>query len=127
MCYYIGIEDLAANAMIEILKRKPSEAPKEQPCVTFRDLEDYGSAVVKFINKQTDERAMLILSRASTVCMFRNYSEFFEETEDEDAIRLREGKSVKDLERTFRAYKTMDLITAYAMESTVKILHEYYR
>lgn len=128
MCYYIGIEDLAANAMIEILrKREQAKKPSSQLCVTFKDLESYGSAVVKYINKQTSEKAMLILSRASTVCMFRNYSEFFEETEDEHGIRLREGKTVKELEYTFRTYKAIDLINAYMENVAVIKLYEYYK
>lgn len=42
MCYYIGIEDLAANALIEILKTKENEQT-EQYCVTLAELEAYGS------------------------------------------------------------------------------------
>lgn len=129
MCYYIGIEDLAANAMIEILEKKrkdgyDTDAPLS---VTLRDLEEYGAEVVRYINQQTEEKALLILSRTSTMYMFRNYSEFFEESdEEESAIRLREGKTVEDLKLKFRTYKAFDLINAYMAESTVKILYEKY-
>ena len=112
--YYIGLKDLAANAMIEIMERRMRNGePLVQPCITFRDLESYGSKVVKYINKETDDTATLILSRASTVCMFRNYSEFFEETEDEHGIRLREGKTAEELKYTFRMYKSERLIDAF--------------
>lgn len=114
MKYYIGLEDLVANAMIEIMEKRMRDGkPLVQPCFTYRDLESYGSKVVKYINKETDDTAMLILSRASTVCMFRNYSEFFEETEDEHGIKLREGKTVENLKFTFRAYKTLQFIDAF--------------
>lgn len=129
MCYYIGIEDLAANAMIEILEKKHKDGNEmaEPLSVTLRDLEEYGAEVVRYINQRTDEKALLILSRASTMYMFRNYSEFFEESEEEEsAIRLREGKTVEDLKAKFRTYKAFDLINAYMAESTVRILYEKY-
>jgi len=129
MCYYIGIEDLAANAMIEILEKKQRDGNAiDMPLsVTLRDLEEYGTEVVRYINQKTDEKALLILSRASTVYMFRNYSDFFEETEEgESAIRLREGKTVDDLKVKFRTYKAFDLISAYMAESTVKVLYAKY-
>lgn len=129
MCYYIGIEDLAANAMIEILEKKEKDGNKvsEPLSVTLRDLEEYGAEVVRYINEETSERALLILSRAATVYMFRNYSEFFEEIEDgETAIKLREEKTVDDLKAKFRTYKACDLINAYMAESTVKVLYAKY-
>ena len=128
MCYYIGIEDLAANAMIEILEKKQKEGNPEDNSliVTLRDLEEYGSEVVRYLNKKTKEKALLILSRASTTYMFRNYSDFFEEVDDESAIKLREGKTVDDLKEKFRTYKASDLINAYIAEATVKVLYEKY-
>lgn len=128
MCYYIGIEDLAANAMIEILEKKQADGINDQmqPVVTFRDLEEYGSEVVRYINQETNEKALLILSGAATDNMFRNYSDFFEEVDDESAIKLREGKTVVDLKETFRSYQAYDLIMAYMAEATVKILYEKY-
>lgn len=129
MCYYIGIEDLAANAMIEILEKKQRDgnAIDTPLSVTLRDLEEYGTEVVRYINQKTEEKALLILSRTSTVYMFRNYSDFFEETDEgESAIRLREGKTVDDLKVKFRTYKAFDLINAYMAESTVKVLYAKY-
>lgn len=128
MCYYIGIEDLAANAMIEILEKKSREGIFENNSVvvTFKDLEDYGAEVVRYINNETKEKALLILSKASTEFMFRNYSDFFEEVDDESAIKLREGKTVEDLKEKFRTYKAWELINAYMAETTVKILYDKY-
>ena len=129
MCYYIGIEDLAANAMIEILEKKQEDGKSMEGAlsVTLKDLEEYGAEVVRYINKTSHEKALLILSRASTVYMFRNYSDFFEEAEEgESAIKLREGKTVEDLKTKFRTYKAYDLINAYMAESTVKILYGKY-
>ena len=98
MCYYIGIEDLAANALIEILQAKNGKDSRNFR-VTLRDLETYGEAVVKYLNKNSYEKAQLVLSRAYTSNMFRNYSDFFEEIDlgSETAIALQSGKTVEDL------------------------------
>lgn len=129
MCYYIGLEDLAANAMIEILEKKQQEQEdiKEiKLSVSLKDLEYYGAEVVKYLNNKTSEKAFLILSRASTDHMLKNYSDFFKENDDESAIELREGKTVEDLKNKFRTYKAADLINAYMAKTTVKILYEKY-
>mgnify|MGYP000992746255 FL=1 len=61
--------------------------------------------MVRYINKETSEKALLVLSRASTSYMFRNYSDFFEEVDNESAIKLREGKTVDDLKKNFELIK----------------------
>ena len=129
MCYYIGLEDLAANAMIEILEKKQQEQEdiKEiKLSVSLKDLEYYGAEVVKYLNNKTSEKAFLILSRASTDHMLKNYSDFFKENDDESAIELREGKTIEDLKYKFRTYKAADLISAYMAKTTVKMLYEKY-
>lgn len=70
MCFYIGIEDLAANALIEILTKN-----SEKRFVSYEELENYGAEVVKFLCEK-GEKAILILSRDCTEAMFRNYSDF---------------------------------------------------
>lgn len=77
MCFYIGIEDLAANALIEILKTK-EDAQMERCRVTLAELEAYGNQVIQYLNER-GEKAVLILSRENTSLMFRNYSVFFED------------------------------------------------
>ena len=68
--FYIGIEDLAANALIEILTKN-----SEKRFVSYEELENYGAEVVKFLCEK-GEKAILILSRDCTEAMFRNYSDF---------------------------------------------------
>lgn len=124
MCYYIGIEDLAANALIEILQKK-DEQEFSQCVVTLKELEKYGAEVVRYLNEKKGEKALLILSRASTTHMFRNYSAFFEEVETDDgiAIALQKGKTVEDLIEKFRTYIALDLINAFMDEKTVRVLN----
>ncbi len=99
MCMYIGIEDLAANALIGILSRKHknSEMPK---FVRFATLIDYGMAVIDKLKKDSGEDAILIYNRESNSMLFLDYSDFFERHTDDDGydgIQLREGKTVQDL------------------------------
>lgn len=122
MCFYIGIEDLAANALIEILKTK-EETQFDQYCVTLAELEEYGAQVIRHLNEK-GEKAILILSRENTSLMFRNYSDFFEEVETEKgiAISLKKGKNVSDLVKKFRTYLAFDVMMAFMDRETVKVL-----
>lgn len=51
--------------MIEILQTK-EKSDSMQCYVTFKELEDYGAAVVQYLNEKKGEKALLILSRAHT-------------------------------------------------------------
>ena len=115
MGFYIGIEDLAANALIECLLKTENAR-----FVTYKQLEEYGSEVIRFLNNK-GENAILILSRERTNDMFRNYSDFFEEesTEKGLGIKLKEGKSCNDLIEKFRGYLAWDVLLAFVNEQTV--------
>ncbi|MFV0527893.1 MAG: hypothetical protein ACK5MN_04085 [Lachnospiraceae bacterium] len=67
MCFSIGIEDLAANAMIASLNYG------DKRFLTYNEIEDYGSSVIQLLNAQ-GEKAVLILSRECTNDLFRNWS-----------------------------------------------------
>lgn len=117
MCFYIGIEDLAANALIEILNKS------DKDFVTYKELENYGNQVVSILNSQ-NEKAVLILSRDSTSDMFRNYSNIFEETvfNDELGIKLKEGITVDILIDEFRGYLAWDVLLAFVNEASLATL-----
>ena len=122
MCFYIGIEDLAANALIEILQSKNGD--DSQNIVTYAELEKYGAEVVHYLGEQ-GEKAVLILSRESTNHMLCSYSDFFVETETdkkEPAIELRKGKTVSDLIERFWTYLEIDVLLAFMSEKTVSVL-----
>lgn len=125
MCFYIGIEDLAANALIEALKEKEKEDISKY-YITFAELEQYGNRVIQHLNKQ-GEKAVLILSRESTSLMFRNYSDFFEEIETEKgtAISLKKGKTVIDLVVKFRTYLAFDVMMAFMATEKIEVLESY--
>lgn len=119
MCFYIGIEDLAANALIEVLQTKKGNL--SQYSVSYAELENYGTEVVHYLNTKGEE-AVLIFSRESTNFMLHNYSDFFEETDHGTAIALREGKTVSDLIERFRTYLAFDVMMAFMAENTVQVL-----
>lgn len=117
MCFYIGIEDLAANAMIEMLKKGG------QRFLTYDEIELYGAEVVQIL-KENGEKAVLILSRENTHALFRNYSEFFEEEErsGKKGIKLKADKEVDDLIQQFRGYLALDVLLAFMNQRSVQVL-----
>ncbi len=114
MCVYIGIEDLAANALIEILNFN------NKKYVSFKELEDYGSRVVTILSEK-NEKAILVLSRENTQALFRNYSDFFVEKsiDGTNGISLREEITVDDLEDAFRGYLSLDVLKAFMDKTSV--------
>lgn len=120
MCFYIGIEDLAANALIESMRRA------EKNFLTYREIENYGSKVVQILNEQ-GEKAVLILSRENTNELFRNYSDFFEEKEEneekeEKEVALKSGIELEDLIMQFRGYLALDVLMAFVNDRSVQAL-----
>lgn len=121
MCFYIGIEDLAANALIELLRTDETKR-----FVTYGEVEEYGNAVVRVLQKQ-GEKAVLILSRNNTDTFFRDYSEFFEEHKGENGalgIRLRDEKKITDLIQQFRGYLALDVLLAFVNHESVDVLRD---
>ena len=118
MCFYIGIEDLAANALIELLQQE-----EKRDFITYDELENYGTQVVKILSEK-GEKAVLLLSRDHTNAMFRDYSDFFEEVslDGKLGIRLKEGKDRKALIIQFRGYLALDVLRALVDERSVKAL-----
>lgn len=118
MCFYIGIEDLAANALIEVL----SEGGRR--FLTYREIEAYGNKVIELLNEQKSEKAVLILSRDNTAAMYRDYSDFFEEKEEngERGIYLKAEKTREDLIAGFRGYLPLDVLLAFVDQRSRTVL-----
>lgn len=114
MCVYIGIEDLAANALIEILTKT------EKDFVSYKKLEAYGHEVVRILNAK-NEKAVLILSRDSTCDMFRSYSHIFKELSEKNelGVKLKDGISVDNLINTFRCYLSWDVLLAFVNKDSL--------
>lgn len=117
MCYYIGIEDLAANGLIEILKKS------NRRFLSYEEIDKYGSEVVQILS-ENGEKAILILSRDRTADFFRNYSDFFieEEHSGKKGIALRENIKCEDLINKFRGYLALDVLLAFINSQSTSVL-----
>lgn len=109
MCFYIGIKDLAANGLIELLSRNNNSR-----FLSYDKIESYGNEVVRSLNK-SGECAVLILSREDTSDFYRNYSEFFKEDINNGklGIRLQEEIKVEDLINKFRTYLALNVLLKF--------------
>ena len=117
MYIYIGIEDLAANALIELLEKKNKRE------VLFSELDSYGSEVLKILNSE-GEKAILILSKERTMDFWRDYSEYFDVFKNGEAegIRLKDDVTLDQLWSNFRSYLSADVIKAFIAEDSVQAL-----
>lgn len=118
--FCIGIEDLAANALIEISK-VDKELNQKKLFLTYSKIEKYGVAVTEILNTQGN-KAVLTLSRENTNNFFKLYSEFFieDEKEGEKGILLSSKKEIEDLIENFRGYLSLDLLDAFISEKSIK-------
>ncbi|MCL2566028.1 MAG: hypothetical protein FWE24_09510 [Defluviitaleaceae bacterium] len=115
MCKFIGIEDLVANALIELLEKNNCRR------VSFETLLKYGAVVLNVLRDKGDE-AIFLLSKEHTNELIRNYSDYFEIDRseiDSDAIVLKEGKTVDDLRDRFRAFLTVDRLLAFTDDKSL--------
>lgn len=122
MCVYIGIEDVAANALIALLLR--NNACRQ---VLFTALGEYGEFVVQKYRRNTKEEAILIRSRERRRMFFEDYSEFFEPLETNGecvGVKLREGIDVNALKLFFRYNMTAHLIEAFIDQEALNLLFQ---
>lgn len=117
MCLYIGIEDLAANALIESMNSTGKKY------ITYENLQEYGTEVVSILLKK-GERAVLLFSRESKTILFRDYSDFFQEKlfGDRLGIALKDGIDVEMLIDKFRGYLSYDLLMAFIDKTSTDVL-----
>lgn len=117
MGYCIRIEDLTANAFIESLKKS------DKRVLALKDIEDYGSRVVKLLN-ENGEKAKLVLSREKTSALFHDYSAFFvkSEIDGKRGIRLQDGVNAEKLIKQFRGYLSLNVLLAFINERCVSVL-----
>ena len=118
MCITIGIEDLAANALIERINRG------KVAFVSYADLECYGAKVVDILKSQ-GKVARCLLSGADTREMYLGYSHIFEEKEVNTVkgVALKDGVTVSDLIEKFRGYLAWDVLLALVDTQALKSLN----
>ncbi len=119
MTYYIGIEDLAANALIAVLQRSGGRF------LSFSDIERYGSKVIQILT-ENGEKAILILSREDTDALFLNFSDYFEEKvqDGQRGILLKANITTDDLIDRFRGYLSIKVLLAFMDQRSIKVLED---
>lgn len=118
MSYRITLEDLAANAMIWLLKDGISS-----PTVTYKQLDAYGAATLSFLT-MLGKSAYLDLSRDKTRNMLEQYAFYFKEKEDETGLELRSGISRKDLICEFCGALPVEILLAFMDQDVVRALKQ---
>lgn len=111
MCTFIGIESLAANALISLLEKDPNARE-----ISFRTLVDYGMEIIRIYRFRTGEEAILLLSREYQMNMVANYSDFFEVKMEDDGqgiFRLKEGIDAEILRDYFQWTMDVELLHAF--------------
>ena len=121
MCKFIGIEVLAANALIDIMDNDKSG--EVQASVTFDELYNYGMAVVHFINEKYHEGAVILYNNdGPTTDRFINCSDLIEC--DGECVRVREGVEFDTLYRRFRVTLAYEILAAVYADEVRSILRK---
>lgn len=117
MRYCLGIEDLVANALIEIVEKT------RRRTVSFLQLNEYGEAIMAKLKTQNTE-ATLIFNRDSTNRFFLDCSNLFEieETASEIYITLKDGISTEELRKRFRVNIAFSILKAFVSQEAINAL-----
>lgn len=122
MCTFIGIESVAANALIELLERKDERE------VSFDTLVRYGMRVVRVLQEYSDEEVILLLSRKYQINMIENYSDFFEadfSCGGHGVFRLKgedKQKTLDALKEYFRWTMSIQMLDAFTSDDALQEL-----
>lgn len=122
MCTFIGIESVAANALIELFeKRNETE-------ISFDTLVRYGMQVVRILQEKTNDEIVLLLSRKYQINMVENYSDFFEADFSSDGsgvFRLKgtnKQETLQSLKEYFRWTLSIQLLDAFMSDDALHVL-----
>lgn len=118
MYIYIEIEDLVANALIELIEKGGRRE------VLFRELDEYGAQVIDVLSSDGTTNAILVISRESQLAMLEDYTDMFEPIERDGAlgIRLKDGIKTIELWKRFCASLSLKVINAFQKEQVRQAL-----
>lgn len=108
MCTFIGVEFLAANALIELYKNDITQ-------ISFKQLAEYGFMVVEQYETESSDEAILIFNPEEIQGLIINYSNFFEINKgnyDEKYICLKDGVDIQELKEQFRWTLSYEMLKA---------------
>lgn len=118
MYIYIQIEDLVANAFIELLE---TNSRRE---ILYSDLDEYGTRVIEQLNRYNDTKAILVVSKESQSAIVEDYSDMFEAFEKDGAkgIRLLDNIDPIDLWERFCTSLSYNILMAFKAPEVKEVL-----
>lgn len=109
----IGIEYIAANALVELYENS------KQNYVKIEDLRNYG-ITVKEILRDNNIEAVLLMSDYYLIQFVHNYSDMFEVVDEE--IYKKDNVTCDDIRERIIAYMKMDLLMAMVDKKSLEVL-----
>ena len=117
----VGIEYLAAVALIKIYEDNQVNGKDEPTKVSFERLNEYGIKVKeKFISENIN--AVILMSSSYITQAVRGYSDCFSYEEDNGKKYLALKSSIEDLKLRILAYLSFDILKALIDENVLKAL-----
>jgi hypothetical protein len=113
--YYIEIEDLVANALIEIIENNAARV------INFDTLTKYGDCIVKKLRDENKD-VYLLLSRDRTNEFIHDYTEYFVIDEQKNTIAVKENIGVVELKKKFRSNMALDVFLACTSREALSAL-----
>ncbi len=104
MCNFIGVEILAANALIYLVEANEGRA------ITFKALNDFGIEVAQYLEKEFGEKAVVLFDRNRIGNFVLDYSDLF--TLSEDTLTVKENVSIEELRDKFRGPLAFEILKA---------------
>ena len=117
MYCFIGIEDLVANALIEIVEKTSNRT------VSFSQLNKYGEAIIAKLKTEKVD-ATLIFNRDTTDQFFHDCSNLFtiSENDKDISITLNENVSTSYLRKRFRVNLALHMLSAFVSDDAIKTI-----
>lgn len=117
MSYCIDIQDLAGNALIELVEKTGKRA------VLFSQLNDYGNAIIAKLGSENID-VSFVHTKEKVERFFDTCSDvfLFEEIGNDIKVTLKSGVLTNTLRERFRIPIAFCLLKAFVAESTLKTL-----
>lgn len=118
MCTFIGVECLAANALIELYEQQIRS-------LSFEQLADYGLMVVDAYENETSEKAIFIFNQEKIQGLIFDYSDYFyvDIRDGKKYICLNDQANIVELKERFRWTLSYELLKAVNRVNICSLVH----
>ena len=104
MCKFIGVEIIAANALINIIESGKGRS------VSLHDLNKCGIEVVNYLEKEFKEKAVVLYDKNRIGNFIIDYSDYFYYSHD--ILYVKEGVTTEQLRERFRGQLSFEILSA---------------